>query len=111
MLPLLVEGTYYALTGIWPIVSIKTFMKVTGPKTDLWLVKTVGLLVLASGAAMIVAWARDTRSPEILTIATGQAIFLLLVDVTYSVTGVIWKTYLIDAVIQMVLIVWIILSL
>jgi hypothetical protein len=107
MLPLLVEGIYYAVTGIWPLVSIRTFMKVTGPKTDLWLVKTVGLLVLASGSAMLVAYARNTRSPEILTLAIGQAIFFLLIDVIYALKGLIWKTYLIDAAVQIVLIVWI----
>ena len=33
---LLIQGVYYALTGIWPVVHIGSFMKVTGPKRDLW---------------------------------------------------------------------------
>jgi hypothetical protein len=106
MLPLLVEGIYYALTGIWPLVSIRTFMMVTGPKTDLWLVKTVGVLVLASGIGMIVAYERGSHSPEILAVAIGEAFFLMLIDLIYALKGVIWKTYLIDAVMQAGLIVW-----
>jgi hypothetical protein len=30
----LVQGTYFFVTGIWPILSMNTFLKVTGPKTD-----------------------------------------------------------------------------
>jgi hypothetical protein len=36
------------MTGLWPLVSIGTFQQVTGPKTDLWLVKTVGVLIAVS---------------------------------------------------------------
>jgi hypothetical protein len=28
-----VQGTYYLITGIWPLLSVRTFMLVTGPKT------------------------------------------------------------------------------
>src|SRR5438270_11614006 len=42
----LVQGVYYLLTGVWPLVSIDTFQMVTGPKTDLWLVQTVGALII-----------------------------------------------------------------
>ena len=31
----LVQGIFYFLTGIWPLLSMETFLKVTGPKTDL----------------------------------------------------------------------------
>lgn len=41
------QGTYYLLTGVWPFASMGTFLAVTGPKTDLWLVRTVGALVAA----------------------------------------------------------------
>src|SRR4051794_14622821 len=29
-----VQGVYYFVTGVWPLVSIETFLMVTGPKTD-----------------------------------------------------------------------------
>jgi hypothetical protein len=41
------QGVYYLLTGVWPLPSIGSFQRVTGPKTDLWLVRTVGVLVAA----------------------------------------------------------------
>ena len=44
---------FYVASGLRPIVSMRTFEKVTGPKTDEWLVKTVGLLIAVSGAIFI----------------------------------------------------------
>ena len=35
----------YLATGLWPLFNIESFQQVTGPKTDLWLVRTVGVLV------------------------------------------------------------------
>jgi len=47
------QGLCYPLTGLWPLVSLRSFEKVTGPKADDWLVKTVGALiaVLSRGQA------------------------------------------------------------
>jgi hypothetical protein len=44
-----VQGIYFLATGVWPLLSMRTFLAVTGLKTDLWLVKKVGL-ILAIGA-------------------------------------------------------------
>ena len=40
---LTVQGLFYVVTGLWPLVSLSTFEFVTGPKTDDWLVHMVGL--------------------------------------------------------------------
>ena len=42
---LFAEGVYFFLTGVWPVVHLPSFIAVTGPKRDLWLVRTVGLLI------------------------------------------------------------------
>jgi hypothetical protein len=34
----LVQGAFYVATGVWALVDLDSFMAVTGPKTDLWLV-------------------------------------------------------------------------
>jgi hypothetical protein len=39
------QGIFYALTGFWPLISRRTFEKVTGPKHDFWLVNTVGVVI------------------------------------------------------------------
>ena len=30
------QSAYFAATGVWPIVHMPSFLRVTGPKTDLW---------------------------------------------------------------------------
>jgi hypothetical protein len=49
----LTQGAYYLVSGAWSVVHIDSFQKVTGRKTDLWLVKSVGLLLGAIGAGLI----------------------------------------------------------
>jgi hypothetical protein len=34
-LPPIIQGLYYGMTGRWPLLSLGTFERVTGPKTDL----------------------------------------------------------------------------
>lgn len=38
----IIHAAYFVLTGLWPILNIRSFLRVTGPKSDLWLVKTWG---------------------------------------------------------------------
>ena len=56
-----VQGVYFLLTGVWPLLSIRTFEAVTGPKVDRWLVKTVGLLVAVIGASLLAEIEQDVR--------------------------------------------------
>jgi hypothetical protein len=99
------QAVYYVVTGIWPIFSMRSFMAVTGPKTDQWLVKTVGLLIVVIGATIGVATWRESLTPEIVVLAVGSAAMLTVVDVAYSLKGRISKIYLLDAIAEVVLIV------
>jgi hypothetical protein len=91
------QGVYFAATGIWPIVDMRSFEAVTGPKVDKWLVRTVGVLVAAIGGALISAGARRAVTPEIAGLAIGSAAGLGLIDVIYASRGRISKVYLADA--------------
>ena len=106
----IIQGFYFALTGAWAIVSIRTFQMVTGPKTDLWLVKTIGAIVLVIGVILIVAGLRGNVSLEIFLLATGTALALTVIDVKYVIKRTISPIYLLDAAVEIVLIaIWIIL--
>lgn len=100
----LLQAGYFLFTGIWPLVGIESFQKVSGPKTDLWLVKTVGVLVAVIGAVIGLAGLRGciTRGERLL--ATGSATGLAAIDVIYSLQGRIWPVYLLDAVLELVFI-------
>src|SRR3954463_12416763 len=91
------QGVYFAATGIWPLVDMRSFEAVTGPKVDKWLVRTVGVLVAAIGGALISAGARRAVTPEIAGRAVGSAAGLGLIDVIYASRGRISKIYLADA--------------
>ncbi len=101
----LVHGGYYILTGVWPLLSIRTFMAVTGPKMDQWLVKTVGLLVTAIGGVFLSSAIRNQIHFETILLAISSAIFLASIDVYYVVRQIIPRIYLGDALAEVVLIV------
>ena len=99
-----VHGLYYLVTGLWPLVDIDSFQAVTGAKTDLWLVKTVGLLIAVIGADLLVSGRRATLTAEVVVLAAGSALALGAVDVIYAARGVISKVYLLDAPIEAALV-------
>jgi len=101
----LAQGLYYLLTGIWPLLSLDTFEAVTGRKYDDWLVKTVGSLVLVQGAVFLIAAWRRSTAPEVAVLAIGSACMLVLVDVIYVSERAISPVYLLDAAVQVALIV------
>ncbi|HEX9937755.1 MAG TPA: hypothetical protein VGB15_11555 [Longimicrobium sp.] len=90
----LVQGGYFAATGVWPFVSMRSFEAVTGPKTDRWLVKTVGVV----GGVLIAAGVRRRVTPEVAAMAAGTAAVLAAIDVVYTARRVIRPVYLADAV-------------
>jgi hypothetical protein len=106
-----VYSIYFIITGIWPLISIRTFMKVTGPKADIWLVRTVGLLVTAIGLCVAVAAYQRQFPLPVIILAIASSLALLLIDVIYVLNGTISRIYLLDAVIEALLIVaWLIAS-
>jgi hypothetical protein len=101
LLPLL-QGAYFVGAGVWPLLHIKSFQKVTGPKKDLWLVKTVGILVAIVGATLAER-ALKGKPAELRTLGIGSAAGLAAVDINYSLKGRISKIYLLDAVAEIVI--------
>lgn len=103
----LAQGFYFLATGLWAIIDITSFMKVTGPKTDVWLVKTVGVLVCVIAVPLIIAGLNKRLTPEVYVLGVGSAAALTGVDVWYVARRVIPPIYLADAAAELVLIgVW-----
>jgi hypothetical protein len=95
------QGGYYVATGVAPFISRRAFEAVTGPKTEWWLVQTVGALVTVVGGALI-SGARSGRvTPELYGIAAGCAAGLAAIDVIYVARRRIAPTYLLDAAAQL----------
>lgn len=94
------HGGYYLVTGLWPLLSMRTFEFVTGRKTDRWLVRMVGLLAAVIGLAIL----RDRDRPVDRVLPVGSALAFTAIDVVYSANGTIRPIYLGDAAVEAVLI-------
>lgn len=103
-----IHGLYFCVTGLWPIIHMDSFLFVTGPKEDLWLVETVGMLAFVIGFGLLIgAWTKNITFP-LSMIAVAAAIGFILVDVIFVWRLIISPIYLLDAVVEFVFLVgWI----
>ena len=99
------QAVYLILTGVWPLVSIRTFERITGPKVDDWLVHMVGLLAITIGATLWAATRELRVAGTIVLLATLSAISFLIIDVVYVATGRISGIYLGDAAVELLLLI------
>ena len=74
----IIQGLYLFFAGIWPLLSMKTFVFITGYKTDLWLVIMVGLLLAVIGAALGSSGIRKKREAEFALLGIGTSASLAL---------------------------------
>lgn len=105
------HATYILITAVWPIVDIESFMAVTGPKRDVWLVKTVGALLIPVAATLYSFLIIDTdRRPAIL-LGSLTALSFTIIDIYYAVSDVIPDIYLADAGVELIFLVgWIVVA-
>ncbi len=102
----LAQGAYYSGTGLWPLVSMRSFEGVTGPKRDHWLVKTVGVLVTAVGLTLMRAGQRGRVHPDVALLAGLSAAALAAIDLVYVTRRRISPVYLLDALPEVCLAAW-----
>ncbi len=46
------QGAYYLVTGVWPVLSFRTFTAVVGPKPDRFQTQAAGWMFVAVGLAL-----------------------------------------------------------
>lgn len=102
----LFQGLYLLVSGVWPIIHSASFLKITGPKTDLWLVNTVGVLLSVIGAILLYSGVKDQVTASIFFLGIGSAAGLTAIDSIYVFKKVISPIYLLDAVIEILLMIW-----
>ena len=99
---LAIQGIYTFITAVWPIVHIESFMLVSGPKSDIWLVKTEGVTLMAIGVCLLTGvFAKGDYWP-LAALALFTSIGLAYVDFYYALNDTIWDTYMADGVIQII---------
>jgi hypothetical protein len=102
----LVQGSFFLVTGVWPFIHIESFQWVTGRKTDLWLVKTVGVLLAVIGAGLLLAAMSNQVTSSLGLIGAGSAAGLIAIELNYVFKGAISRIYLVDSVIELGFLVW-----
>jgi hypothetical protein len=110
-----VQGLYFFATGVWPILSVRTFQLVTGKKSDHliaeppteadhWMLFTISGLIIAISIVIVAAAWRRRASADTALLGVVSAIALTIIDVVYVARGTIRPIYLADAAVEVVII-------
>jgi hypothetical protein len=91
------HGLFNVAGGVWPIIHIRSFEAVLGPKVDRWLVYTVAGLMVSTGTAQLAATAEEESLRQARRVGIGCAATLAVIDLIYVPRRRISPMYLFDA--------------
>jgi hypothetical protein len=95
------HGLFNLAGGLWPLLSMRSFEAVFGPKTDRWLEQTVSGLLVVNGLAQVAA-ARDPHGvAHARRVGAGTAATLAAIDLVHVPRGRLRWTYLLDAAMEL----------
>jgi hypothetical protein len=100
----LIQGIYFLITGLWPLIHLRSFLAVTGPKVEVWLVKTVGILITVIALVLLTGAIRQSVNIEMIVLALGISSGLFGIDTIYAAQKRISSVYLVDALLEGILI-------
>lgn len=95
------HGAFNVVSGLWPLLHMRSFEAVLGPKTDRWLVRTVAGLLLANGAVQLASADDEAALAQARRVGVGTAATLAAIDLAYAPPRRISRMYLVDAVAQL----------
>jgi hypothetical protein len=95
-----VQSLYILITAVWPLIDIDSFMYVTGPKQDIWLVKTVGALLIPVGVCLGVHLLITDNYLPAFVLGSLTALAFSVIDFYYVLRGTISPIYLLDGVLE-----------
>ncbi len=92
-----IQAVYYLASWLFPLVSMATFERITGPKVDKWLVQMVGLLAAGIGLSLFLGARRKTIDESIFALSLASALAFAGIDIVHAVRRRISPIYLADA--------------
>jgi hypothetical protein len=101
-----VQGTYYLLIGLWPILADVGALAGSETGGDTWQLRAFGLVVAVVGVLLILAARRCGALPETARLGVVVALGLAAADVVLVQYGTAPTIYLADAVIQFAFVLW-----
>lgn len=105
LIPLL-HGIYLMITALWALLFLNSFVKITGIKTDIWLVKTIAILLLPYSLLFMWKSTHTPKLPVVNVVAVMLCMGLTTINAYYYAEGVLGTFYMIDAWIEIFLSVW-----
>ncbi|MEU9209740.1 hypothetical protein AB0D27_17755 [Streptomyces sp. NPDC048415] len=96
----LAHGLFNLVGGLWPLVHVRSFEWVFGQKSDQWLQRTMGGLLVSAGLSQLTAAATPEGRSYARRTGLGAAVTLLATDLIYVPLGRIRPTYLLDAAME-----------
>lgn len=99
----LAQGVYYLASGLWPVLHLASFMAVTGPKTDHWLVQSFGVVIAATGLVFLWRGAHGRVEQATRQFGLATSLALAAIDFWFVSTGAISAIYLADGVAEVAL--------
>lgn len=94
------QGVFNIVGGAWPLLALSSFEWVFGSKTDRWLQRTMGGMLITVGWAQLCTKPTAESVRHARRIGMGTAATLLAIDLIYVPTGRIRPTYLGDAAME-----------
>ncbi|WP_157420168.1 hypothetical protein [Actinomadura kijaniata] len=94
------HGVFNVLGGAWPLVSMRSFEWVFGPKEDEWLEQTVAGLLVAAGWSQLRAGDSAAGREHARRVGVGTAATLLAIDLIHVPRGRLRWTYLLDGAME-----------
>jgi glycine/D-amino acid oxidase-like deaminating enzyme/nitrite reductase/ring-hydroxylating ferredoxin subunit len=96
--PRIAQGAYYVVTGLWPVLHLRSFEAVTGRKRTGWLIRGLGGAIAAIGAALLTGRAGRPRRARRMGFGTAAALAFAGVYLTASRRGT--RAYLAEAAVE-----------
>jgi hypothetical protein len=100
----LVQAAYFVATGLWPLIDLRSFERITGKKREDWLVRTVGAFVVAIGTALGLSVLRRDVDGHTKALGILGALAPAVVETPEALRGRISPIYLADAAIEAILV-------
>jgi hypothetical protein len=94
------HGVANLIGGLWPLLHMRSFEMVFGPKSDRWLVKTVAGLLTVNGLTQLTSSSTAGGVRQARRLGVGTAAVLAAIDLVYAPAGRISKIYLVDAALE-----------
>lgn len=98
----LIQATYTLATAVWPLVDIDSFMVVTGYKHDVWLVTTVGALLIPVALCLYAHLYFNSDRRTAIVLGSFTALAFACIDFYYALNDVISDIYMADGVAQLI---------